>query len=141
MALSILIVTFVLFTVGAVLQIEASIIPGLLLLGLGLGFWNIGTLGLMMDMSPVGRAGTFLGFWSMAVTLARGGGITGGGIVRDVGLQLSGSPHIAYALVFGSGTIGLLIAGWCLNHIHINEFKETAAHESNTSAILAGSMD
>ncbi|MDQ7028238.1 MAG: BCD family MFS transporter, partial [Anaerolineae bacterium] len=46
----ILIVTFVLFTVGAVLQIEASIIPGLLLLGLGLGFWNIGTLGLMMDM-------------------------------------------------------------------------------------------
>ncbi|MEO0596514.1 MAG: BCD family MFS transporter, partial [Chloroflexota bacterium] len=68
----ILIITFGLLTLSSFAQIEAIIMPGLLVLGIGLGFWNIGTLGLMMDMSPLGRAGTFLGFWSMLVTLSRG---------------------------------------------------------------------
>jgi BCD family chlorophyll transporter-like MFS transporter len=136
---TILIVTFVLFTFGSMMQIRAVVSPGLLLLGLGLGFWNIGTLGLMMDMSPAGHAGTFLGFWSMAVTLARGGGITGGGIVRDVGLQISGSPTIAYALVFGGAALGLIVALWCLNRIQGDTLVSPAVTDSE--AVLAASMD
>jgi BCD family chlorophyll transporter-like MFS transporter len=135
----VLFVTFVLLTVAALFTIEPLLMPSLLLLGIGLGMWNVGTLGLMMDMSPVGRAGTFLGFWSMAVTLARGGGITGGGIVRDMGLQLSGSSNIAYALVFGGAALGLVVAAWCLSRIHVENYKETEI--PTVEAVFAGSMD
>lgn len=138
---AILIVTFILLTLAAVLQLESIITPGLVLLGIGLGFWNIGTLGLMMDMSPPGRAGTFLGFWSMCVTLARGGGITTGGIVRDVGLDVTGNHAIAYALVFGGAFIGLVIAYICLNNIHVDDYEDEQSESKKTTTILAGGMD
>lgn len=139
---TILIITFGLFTVSAFMHIEALVNPSLYLLGIGLGFWNIGTLGLMMDMSPVGRAGTFLGFWSMVVTLARGSGITSGGIVRDLGLTFSAEYGVSYGLVFGGAFIGLLIAMWCLNSIHVEKFKrESLSDSEKTAAVLAASMD
>ena len=110
--------------------------------GIGLGFWNIGTLGLMMDMSPLGRAGTFLGFWSMSVTLARGGGIASGGIVRDLGLFFSGNEATGYGVVFGGAFIGLIVAYWCLNNIQVSAYKEELLSESErTATVLAGAMD
>lgn len=139
---AILILTFGLLALSAYMQIEAIILPGLLLLGIGLGFWNIGTLGLMMDMSPLGRAGTFLGFWSMMVTLARGGGITSGGIVRDVGIFLSDSFSIGYGAVFAGAFIGLLVTYWCLISIHVDEYKSKQLSQSErTATVLAGAMD
>jgi BCD family chlorophyll transporter-like MFS transporter len=129
-------------TLASLMQIEALMMPSLYLLGIGLGFWNIGTLGLMMDMSPVGRAGTFLGFWSMSVTLARGGGITSGGIVRDLGLFISDNHAIAYGLVFGGAFIGLIVAYWCLNSIHVDAYKsEQISQSERTATVLAGAMD
>jgi len=138
----ILLLTFAVLTVAAMMHLEFLMMPGLLLLGIGLGFWNIGTLGLMMDMSPLGRAGTFLGFWSMCVTLARGGGITGGGIVRDAGLFFSDSFAVSYALVFGGAFIGLIVALWCLNSIHVDAYKTSQMSESEqTATVLSGAMD
>ena len=138
----ILIITFALFTVSAFMQIQALLNPSLYLLGIGLGFWNIGTLGLMMDMSPLGRAGTFLGFWSMIVTLARGGGITSGGIIRDLGLTFSSEYSFAYGLVFAGAFIGLLVAIWCLNNVHVEQFKrDSLTDEEKTTAVLAASLD
>jgi MFS transporter, BCD family, chlorophyll transporter len=137
----ILIGTFALLTVSAFFKLQFLINPILLLLGTGLGFWNIGTLGLMMDMSPVGRAGTFLGFWSMSVTLARGGGVSAGGIVRDLGLTLTGDFAIAYGIAFLAGVIGLAVATWCLNSIHVENYERNFDDEERTTAVLAGSMD
>jgi MFS transporter, BCD family, chlorophyll transporter len=139
---ALLIVTFALFAISAFMKVEALMIPSLYLLGLGLGFWNIGTLGLMMDLSPLGRAGTFLGFWSMIVTLARGGGISTGGIVRDLGLMASNQLSIAYGSVFAGAFVGLLVALWCLNNIHVEKFKTDAFSQSEqTATILSTSLD
>lgn len=138
----ILIVTFLMLTVSALVHIKGLIMPSLLMLGVGLGFWNIGTLGLMMDMSPIGRAGTFLGFWSMCVTLARGGGITSGGIVRDIGLWVSENFAVSYALVFGGAFMGLIITLWCLNNIRVDEYKSEQLSDSEHAAtVFAGAMD
>lgn len=138
----ILIVTFGLLTLSAFLHIEVILMPGLLVLGIGLGFWNIGTLGLMMDMSPLGRAGTFLGFWSMCVTLARGSGIASGGIVRDLGLFFSGNESTGYGLVFAGAFFGLIVAYWCLNNIRVIEYQSDILSESErTATVLAGAMD
>src|SRR5690606_709176 len=69
---SVLLVTFAVFSVSALGEVRGLVTPGLILLGIGLGIWNVGTLGLMMDMSPFGSAGTFLGFWSLVSTMGRG---------------------------------------------------------------------
>jgi BCD family chlorophyll transporter-like MFS transporter len=134
-----LLVTFAAFAISSVAEIRGLVTPGLILLGLGLGIWNVGTLGLMMEMSPFGRAGTFLGFWTLVVTFARGIGVSGGGLLRDLGLAISGDATIAYGAAFAIGAVGLAVSLWALSGVHANEFKR----ESNTDAasIFAGTLD
>ena len=147
MGVAFLTLTFALFTLSAVAEIRELVRPGLILLGVGLGIWNVGTLGLMMDMSPVGRAGTFLGFWTLSVTFARGGGVAGGGIVRDIWLQITGSPALSYAVVFGAGAVGLIVAGWCLTRVNAPSFKREVSStpqrssSDETATIFAGAME
>jgi len=138
-----LMVAFSLFAIGALANIRQLVTPGLLALGVGLGIWNVGTLGLMMDMSPVGRAGAFLGFWTLVVTLARGIGVSGGGIVRDITLQLTGSPNTAYGLVFLAGIAGLGASLWALRRVDVARFRSEypASPAVSAEAVLAASLD
>ncbi|QPC82192.1 BCD family MFS transporter [Phototrophicus methaneseepsis] len=140
---AILFVTFIVLAVSGLAQIRQLVTPGLILLGLGLGLWNIGTLGLMMDFSPTGEAGTFLGFWSMCVTLARGAGVGSGGWARDAWLQVTQQPHIAYGLVFVLGAVGLAFSLWAVSQIDVSQFKRDVNVRSSeeTAAILAGAME
>lgn len=135
----VLVISFALFALSAFLHIGWIIMPNLLVLGLGLGIWNVGTLGLMMDLSPSGRAGTFLGFWTVAVTLARGFGITYGGLLRDVSLHLSGDPALSYGFVFSFGLVGLLFSLWALAHVNYRMFNPQIT--TSSEQILAGALD
>lgn len=130
--------TFILFAVSSLAEIRGLVTPGLITLGIGLGIWNVGTLGMMMDMSPVSRAGTFLGFWTLVVTLSRGFGVSGGGIMRDVALTISGSSAVAYGVAFALGAAGLAIAWWCLQQISAPQHDE---QRQEVAAVFAGSMD
>jgi BCD family chlorophyll transporter-like MFS transporter len=135
----ILMVTFGLFTLSAVAEIRGLVTPGLIILGVGLGAWNVGTLGLMMDMSPLGKAGTFLGFWTLVVTLSRGAGVAMGGVIRDVALTVTQSYPLAYAIPFGLAMVGLGVALWALWRAHIPEYR--AQQHTEPAAVLAGAMD
>jgi MFS transporter, BCD family, chlorophyll transporter len=137
---TVLVVTFALFALSSFAGIRGLVTPGLILLGLGLGFWNVGTLGLMMDMSPFGRAGTFLGFWTLVVTMARGLGVSGGGILRDLGLQFGASLGVAYGLVFVIGAVGLAVSLWTLTQVHAKEFTQ-ANQTTDTTKVFAGALD
>jgi BCD family chlorophyll transporter-like MFS transporter len=139
-----LIVTFALFALSAFAEIRQLVTPGLIALGIGLGIWNVGALGLMMDMSPFGRAGTFLGFWTLVVTLARGIGVAGGGILRDLGLSLSGSLATAYGLAFLIGAIGLTVSLVALLRVNVRAYKAAQQSESapaSAEQVLVGAMD
>ena len=136
---ALLLVTFAVFAVAAFAQIRPLVTPGLILLGLGLGIWNVGTLGLMMEMSPFGRAGTFLGFWTLVVTLARGLGVTGGGILRDLGLAASGNLPIAYGVVFALGAVGLGVSLWALRQVKVETIN--AEQPASSASVLAAAMD
>lgn len=133
-----LMATYLLFALSSLGAIRALVTPGLILLGLGLGIWNIGTLGLMMDLSPDGRAGTFLGFWTLTVTFARGFGVAGGGILRDLALQLSGDHTVAYGAVFIAGCLGLTIALLALRRANLRDF---ALGRPEAEAMFAGALD
>lgn len=138
----VLLVAFFGFAVSAYLDIRQLVAPGLLVLGVGLGLWNIGTLGLMMDLSPTGRAGTFLGFWTMAVTLARGAGVASGGIVRDLALLLSGDQAFSYGIVFVIGVFGLGFSIWALLRVNVRAYQlSEEERRAKTEAVLAGAMD
>ena len=131
---------FAAFTIAAFGLVRPMVTVGLLLLGLGLGIWNVGTTGLMMDMSPSGRAGTFLGFWTLVVTFARGGGVSLAGILRDVGLNMTGSAPVAYGVCFLLGTIGLAVSMVMLRQANIKAYKAEQV-QLDTASVLAGAMD
>lgn len=132
-----LVAAFLTFALSSFAEIRPLVKPGLVLLGLGLGIWNVGTLGLMMDMSPAGRAGTFLGFWSLVVTFARGLGVSSGGIVRDVALSMSSSITISYGAVFLIGAVGLWVSWMALNQVGMPEKQS----RGDTAAVFAGALD
>ncbi len=136
----VLVVAFGVFTVSALLQIRWLVTPGLIVLGIGLGVWNVGTLGLMMDMSPLKRAGTFLGFWTLVVTLARGLGTSGGGIVRDVVMSITQNNAQAYGLTFGLGAVGLLLALWMLLRANVKTYQADGAFQ-RAEQVFAGGLD
>jgi len=136
-----LILAYVVFAVSSLAEIRGLVTPGLILLGIGLGIWNIGTLGLMMDMSPIGRAGTFLGFWTFSVTIARGFGVSVGGIIRDLVLGLTGEFTMAYGVVFVLGFIGLGLAWMALLQVDIKEYKSDITSESDLATMLSGALD
>ncbi len=137
----VLILGYLVFAASALAEIRPLVTPGLILLGIGLGVWNIGTLGLMMDLSPAGSAGAFLGFWTFCVTLARGAGVAGGGIVRDIMLALSNAHAIAYGAVFCLGFLGLLISWVALRHVRHGGSREAVQSDAELAAILSNALD
>lgn len=134
LGVAVLMVAFAIFALSAFAGMRGLVTPGLLALGAGLGIWNVGTLGLMMDMSPVGRAGAFLGFWTLVVTFARGAGVSSGGIGHDVVLQVTGVPATAYGLVFALGFVGLGVSMWALSRVNVRAFKAQYQPEAAVSA-------
>lgn len=136
-----LILAYLVFAASSLAQIRGLVTPGLISLGIGLGFWNIGTLGLMMDLSPIGRAGTFLGFWTFCVTIARGFGVSGGGIIRDIVLGLTGEFTMAYGIVFVLGFIGLGLAWYALLQVNIKDYKSDLTTESDVATLLSNALD
>lgn len=141
---AVLVLTFVVFGVSALAEVRGLVTVGLIVLGLGLGLWNIGTLGLMMDMSPAGHAGTFLGFWTLVVTFARGFGVSGGGIVRDAVLHLTGSLTAAYGTVFVVEVIGMSLALWALSQVRVRDYRsqqQLDEQPAEVGQVLAGAME
>jgi BCD family chlorophyll transporter-like MFS transporter len=137
----VLLLAYAVFALSSLGEARQLVTPGLVLLGVGLGIWNIGTLGLMMEMSPAGRAGTFLGFWTLCVTLARGAGVAGGGIVRDLMLLLSGGHAVAYGSVFVCGFLGLLVAFFALRQVRQPDQTPSQRSDAELATVLSHSME
>ncbi len=135
---SVLIIAFAIFALSSLAEIRPLVTIGLVALGIGLGVWEIGTLGMMMEQSPNGRAGTFLGLWTLVVTFARGAGVSGGGIMRDLALTLTGSFSLAYGAVFVLGALGLGVALWLMFRIRADQPEALAA---DAPPVLAGALD
>lgn len=108
-------VTMAVGTAGLALAAVAGapnlIDAALVLFGLGFGIYTFGGLSLMAVMSPSVRAGSYLGLWSIAILLSKGGGTLVGGALRDSLISLAGLPAGgAYALLFAVEAAGLVAA-------------------------------
>ncbi len=106
----ILITTFGLLGMSSFMHLGSIIRPILLLFGIGLGMWNIGTWGLMVSVSDEQHTGTYFGLWTMASLIFRGGGAVLGAMFRDVIITISNNISLSYGLVFFLEAVVLIAA-------------------------------
>jgi MFS transporter, BCD family, chlorophyll transporter len=99
---------------------------GLLVFGLASGMTTTGAISLMLDLTAVQTAGTFIGAWGLAQAMARALATVLGGAILDLGRGLFDNVVLAYALVFGVEAIGMLTAVWLLNRVNAKEFQSDA---------------
>lgn len=134
-----LVITFALFVICALAHVRGLVTLNLILMGVGLGMWTVGSLGLMMDMTKVWGAGLYLALWTVCSTLARGAGIIVGGTVLDTALAVSGGQMAAsYSVVFVLQTVAFGISLIFLARINVSEFERETPHPES---VFAATMD
>lgn len=131
-------VVFGVFFICAIMQIRGLVTIGLILLGLGLGIWTVGTLGMMMDMTRAWGAGLYLSLWTVSETVGRGLGVLIGGVIRDVVLGITNQLPIAYGSVFLFQTLGFLATLLILSRVSVEAFHQQTP---STEAVLSSAMD
>jgi BCD family chlorophyll transporter-like MFS transporter len=94
------------------------------LFGLATGVLTTAAVSLMLDLTIAESAGTFIGAWGLAQSMARGVAVVIGGSILDVGRRLL--PHnivLAYGIVFALEVVGMLLSTWFLNQVNVAEFQ------------------
>jgi len=74
----------------------------------------------MLELTAAETAGTFVGAWGTAYTLARViAVVASGGIFLDMGHSLLHVPVLAYGLVFGLQALGMVLAILFLGRVDV----------------------
>ena len=110
---------------SAALTHQAGIVmPALVLMGLFTGFFNVGSLSMMMDMTVEGATGLYMGLWGTAQAFGNGTASFGGGALHT-GLIETGllSPNLAYFAIFGLEAIGMVTAAVIVWHLSVTRFR------------------
>ena len=104
----------------------AMVMPTLILFGFGFGIFTVGGVSLLMAMNQEEKAGAYLALWSVIQLISRGAGIAMGGVIRDVGLAITGSYSAAYTSVFFIEAVGLFVSIWLLRRVGVEAFATKA---------------
>ena len=135
--LSVMIAGLALLAVAGLSLTAWLITPALIVFGLGFGVYTVGGVSLLMAMTTDARAGAYLGLWTMTQLVSRGVGIGLGGVVRDIGLALTGSAAIAYSSVFILEAIGLAVCIAILSRLDVTGFAREHQVETTPSPMVA----
>ena len=136
-----LVVTFIMLAVAAYGTVDALIRPTLLLFGLGLGMWNIGTWGLMVSVSSAEKAGTYFGLWTMASLIFRGGGSVLGAAFRDISLAITDQLTFAYGTVFLAEAVVMLIALFIISRLQFSHKPDATTQTEQQQLLLTIAAD
>lgn len=130
----------------AALTTEVTLVsPALMLMGLFTGFFNVGALSMMMDMTVEGATGLFMGLWGMAQAFGNGAASFGGGALHTLFIE-SGllAPSTAYFAIFGIEAIGMTVAAvlvWRLSVSRFHTIQEDAISRADAlRAMEAGAI-
>ncbi|MFN2275850.1 MAG: BCD family MFS transporter [Anaerolineales bacterium] len=118
--------------IGAFLGLAGSSLVGaagalaflILLLGVGAGFFTVGGVSLMMDMTTAQQTGLFVGLWTLIQALAKGPTAIAGGALQSAFLALGASVPAAYAAVFGFEAFGLALSILLLRQVAQEQFYQ-----------------
>jgi BCD family chlorophyll transporter-like MFS transporter len=109
---------------GSALLGYPGVLPVLILfLGLGAGFFTVGGVALMMDMTASEHTGLFVGAWTLIQALAKGPTAIVGGALHSSLVALGANPAQAYAGVFTLEAAGLVLGLLFLYQIAVDRFR------------------
>ncbi len=104
---------------------DAKYLRGVVFLfGLASGITTTGAVSLMLDLTAAATAGTFIGAWGLAQSIARGLATFLGGIALEVSKSIFPSL-ISYGFVFFLQGLMLVLAIWLLAQVNVKEFQES----------------
>lgn len=104
---------------------QASLVQaGLFLLGLGIGFFDVGVLSMMMEMTVEGQAGLYMGLWGMAQGFGNGIANALSGLLHTVLIETHlVSAQVGYTGIFAFEALVMVVAMAILRGISVQEFK------------------
>lgn len=111
----------------------------LIFFGFASGVTTTGALSLMLDLTAVETAGTFIGAWGLAQAMARALATVCGGALLNLGKAWLVTPILAYSLVFATQAVGILLALWFLAQVNVVEFQRNA--KQAIASILESDLD
>lgn len=117
---------------AALMQTRGLVSPALVIMGLFTGFFNVGALSMMMDMTVDGATGLYMGLWGVAQAFGTGLAAIASGVLHTalIGNGLL-SPSFAYFLIFGSEGVGMVLATIILLGLSVQKFQ--ASHKVELS--------
>lgn len=125
--------------VAALTKMETAVLPSLFIMGLFTGFFNVGSLSMMMDMTIDGATGLYMGLWGMAQAFGNGMASMGSGALHT-GLIETGllTPGVAYFSIFGLEALGMATAAIIVWRLSTTRFRtEHEAHLTHADALRA----
>jgi BCD family chlorophyll transporter-like MFS transporter len=129
---------FMVLAGASTFHVQSLVAPDIGLLGLGMGFFTVGGVSLMMDMTHAGQTGLFVGAWTLAQAVAKGLAAVAGGSVHTLAYTLSGDQGLSYALVFLVEGLGMAAALIVLAGVAVHQFR---AEVVEMTTLLAEAID
>ena len=135
-------VAFAVLAVAAMVGSVPASWFAILAVGVASGLFSVAVLALMMAMSVPERVALFMGAWTVSHALADGLATAGGGAVQQLAESLTSSVGTAYAAVFATQAVGLLLCVPILRRIDVHNFaKEVAAASARRAASALGWLE
>jgi BCD family chlorophyll transporter-like MFS transporter len=111
----------------------------ILAIGTGAGFFTVGGVALMMDMTSTAQTGLFVGAWTLVQAVAKGPTAIVGGALQTWFTRTGASPAMAYGGVFLIEAVGLLLSLVLLRRVAVVEFKASVEPENIAMLEMLGS--
>jgi BCD family chlorophyll transporter-like MFS transporter len=135
---SIALIGLLLIALSGLLQLQALLIPALVVFGFGSGLSTATNLALMLDMTVPGQVGAFIGAWGMADAFARLLGTLLSGVVRDGMTALTNSLPLGYILVFMMQALALGVSLVLLPRINVARFRTSDTPSATELSSMLG---
>ena len=112
-----------LLTICAMTGQQSLLNPALIFMGLFTGFFNVGALALMMEMTVEGATGLYMGLWGTAQAFGSGlASVVSGGLKTAlIETNLMGA-QIGYTAIFGIETLVMVVGIAALSTVSIAQF-------------------
>lgn len=120
-----MVISFAGLAFSALLGSPQGLPAAILLLGVGAGFFTVGGVALMMDMTSNVYTGMFVGAWTLIQAFAKGPTAIVGGALYTGFTSLGLSAGQSYAGVFMIEATGLLISLIFLRQVTVEKFKRS----------------
>jgi BCD family chlorophyll transporter-like MFS transporter len=113
-----------LLTMTALTGMQSLLMPALIIMGVFTGFYNVGALSMMMDMTVEGSTGLYMGIWGMAQAFGMGVSSFASGTLKTLLIE-SGvlSPAIGYTAIFGLEVVFMVVGVAVLRSVDIQQFR------------------